>query len=197
MRWIGALLLLLLANTGLKVLAWPSEPGLEAQPRFVQVGDIQVVDQSQAEGKPQGFADLVGRLHPALVHFPLAWLVGLAVVDFVAFILRRTSWATCGLPVLGGTVLGLIAAAGTGLLRAAHMFMDASDHAVMVKHRTLNFVVAGLCVVALGLRGLRRDQFQGRTRIVYLVLIFAATVLVLISGSLGGRLVYGPDYLPF
>lgn len=197
MRWLGVLLLLVLMNTGLKVLAWQDPPDSEAGPRFVQVGDIEVLGQGQAEGKPQGFADVLGRLHPAIVHFPLAWLVGLALVDFVALILGRTSWSGFGLPILGVTVLGLLAAAATGLLRAHYMFMDAGDHAVMLKHRNLNFVVAGLCVLALGLRWLRRHQFLRPWRITYLVLIFAATALVLVSGSLGGRLVYGPDYLPF
>lgn len=197
MRWLGALLLLVLMNTGLKVLAWQDPPASESGPRFVQVGDIEVLGQGQSEGKPQGFADIVGRMHPAIVHFPLAWLVGLALVDFIALVLRRTSWSDFGLPILGLTVLGMLAAAGTGLLRSAYMFMDADDHAVMVKHRTLNFVVAGLCVLALGLRWQRRHQFVGPWRITYLVMIFAATALVLVSGSLGGRLVYGPDYLPF
>jgi uncharacterized membrane protein len=195
MRWLAALILLILVNTGLKVLAWQDEP--PAATRFVQVGDIQVLDQGQAQGKPQGVADLVGRLHPATVHFPLAWLVGLALVDFVALVLGRTTWLACGLPILGATVLGLIAAAGTGLLRASFMMMDPGDHAVMVKHRTLNFAVAGLCVLALALRWQRRNDLRAPWRITYLVLVFAATVLVLVSGGLGGRLVYGPDYLPF
>jgi uncharacterized membrane protein len=197
MRWLLALVVLLLLNTGLKVLAWQDTPATDVGSRFMQVGDIQVLDQGQAEGKPKGFADLLGRLHPAIVHFPLAWLVGLALVDFIAFVLGRTSWSAFGFPILGVTVLGLLAAAGTGLLRASYMFLDPGDHAVMVKHRALNFVVAGLCLVALGVRWQRRQQMLGPWRVAYLVMIFAATALVLISGSLGGRLVYGPDYLPF
>jgi uncharacterized membrane protein len=195
MRWLAGLTLLIVLNTGLKVLAWQDEPPIAT--RFVQVGDIQVLDQGAAEGKPHGFADLVGRLHPAIVHFPLAWLVGLALVDVVALVLGRTAWVACGLPILGATVLGLLAAAGTGLLRASFMMMDPGDHAIMVKHRTLNFVVAGLCLLALALRWQRRNDLRTPWRITYLFLIFAATILVLVSGGLGGRLVYGPDYLPF
>jgi uncharacterized membrane protein len=197
MRWLGAFLFLLVLNAGLKVWAWQGAHADDFAPTFVQVSDIQVVDQSQAEGKPQGLGDLVGRLHPAIVHFPLAWLVGLALVDFVAFVMGRARWQVFGLPLLGAIVLSLLVAAGTGLLRASHMIMDAGEHAVMVKHRTLNFVVAGLCVLALVLRWRRRDPWAGPGRITYLAIIFAATALVLVSGSLGGRLVYGPDYLPF
>jgi hypothetical protein len=35
------------------------------------------------------------------------------------------------------------------------------------------------------------------SRIVYLALVFAATGLVLVAADFGGRMVYGPDYLPW
>jgi uncharacterized membrane protein len=159
-----------------------------------------VVNPAAAEGKPSGLADLIGRLHPALVHFPIAGLVALAIVDFLGLILRREAWRQAGMVVLIAAGVSLLPAAGTGLLRAAYMQTDATEHALLVTHRTLNLTVAGLVAVALVLRLLRRRQqqgLQGAYRIVYLALVFGATGLVLLSASIGGRMVYGPDYLPF
>ena len=164
-------------------------------PAVEQLGDVQTVPPGEVEGKPAGLSDLIGRLHPALVHFPIAWLVGLALVDLVGLVLKREAWQRAGIYLLGGTVLSLLPTAATGLLRAAHMPSDAAVHALLVTHRTLNFGVTGLVVAAFALRLLRR--MQGPARIVYLVLVFAATGLVLVAADFGGRMVYGPDYLPW
>jgi uncharacterized membrane protein len=162
-----------------------------------QIGDVQTVSPGEVEGKPSGLSDLIGRLHPALVHFPIAWLVALALVDFVGLVLKREAWQRAGIFVLAGTVLSLVPTAATGLLRAAHMPSDAAVHALLVTHRGLNFAVAGLVVAAFVIRLLRRDRLQGPSRVVYLTLVFAATALVLVAADFGGRMVYGPDYLPW
>jgi uncharacterized membrane protein len=98
---------------------------------------------------------------------------------------------------LGGTLLSLLPTAATGLLRAAHMPSDVAVHSLLVTHRTLNFVVAALVLAAFALRLWRRTRLQGSWRIVYLALVFAATSLVLVAADFGGRMVYGPDYLPW
>ena len=166
-------------------------------PAVEQFGNVEIVSPGEAEGKPAGLSDLVGRLHPALVHFPIAWLVGLALVDFVGLVLKREAWQRMGIFVLGGTVLSLLPTAATGLLRAAHMPSDPAVHALLITHRTLNFAVAGLVLAAFALRLRRRNRLQGPSRVVYLALVFAATGLVLVAADFGGRMVYGPDYLPW
>jgi len=125
-----------------------------------QIGEVQTVTPGEVEGKPSGLFDLIGRLHPALVHFPIAWLVGLALVDFVGLILKREAWQRAGIFVLGGTLLSLLPTAATGLLRAAHMPSDVAVHSLLVTHRTLNFAMAGLVLTAFVLRLLRRDRLQ-------------------------------------
>jgi hypothetical protein len=102
-----------------------------------------------------------------------------------------------GVFLLAGTVLSLLPTAATGLLRAAHMPSDATTHALLVTHRSLNFAVAGLVLAAFALRLWRRNCLQGWWRISYLVLLFAATGMVLLAAHFGGRMVYGPDYLPW
>jgi uncharacterized membrane protein len=169
----------------------------DAAPTIEQLNDVQVVSPAETGGKPSGLGDLIGRLHPALVHFPIACLVALAFVDFVGLVLRREAWRRAGMVVLIATAASLVPAAATGLLRAAYMPTDAAEHALLVTHRALNFTMAGLVVAALVLRAARRNQLQGAWRIAYLALVFVATGLVLVAADFGGRMVYGPDYLPF
>jgi uncharacterized membrane protein len=188
MAWAAAPVVLMPAST-----VHAGDPGAAVQ----EISDIQVVSPGEAEGKPAGLADLVGRMHPALVHFPIAWLLGLVVVDFVGLILKRETGQRAGLFVLGATVLSLLPTATTGFLRAVHMAPDPSLHSLLVTHRTLNIAVAALLVIALCLRAVRRNDLQAWSRIVYLGLVFVAAGLVLVAADFGGRMVYGPNYLPW
>lgn len=175
----------------------PVPAAAEPTPAPEQISDVQIVTPSTGEGKPTDLGDLVGRFHPALVHFPIAWLVGLAIIDFFGLVRRREEWQRAGIFVLAGTVLSLLPTAATGLLRAAHMPTDAATHALLVTHRTLNFAVAGLVLAAFALRLWRRNSLQGGWRIAYLGLVVAACGVVLLAADFGGRMVYGPDYLPW
>jgi uncharacterized membrane protein len=191
-------ILVVLAVVAATAFAWaPAMAAGDPAPALEQIGDVQTVTPSEVEGKPSDVGDLVGRLHPALVHFPIAWLVGLAIIDFFGLVCRRAKWQRVGVFLLAGTVLSLLPTAATGLLRAAHMPSDATTHALLVTHRSLNFAVAGLVLAAFALRLWRRNCLQGWWRISYLVLLFAATGMVLLAAHFGGRMVYGPDYLPW
>jgi uncharacterized membrane protein len=190
-------MLALIAALAALGLALAPTMAAESAPTLEQLGDVQVVTPAVGEGKPHGVADLVGRLHPALVHFPIAGLVALTLVDFVGLVLRREAWRGAGLIVLVATAVSLLPTAATGLLRAATMTIDAAEQPLLVTHRTLNLTVAGLVVAALVLGLVRRQRLQGASRIVYLALVLVATGLVLVAADFGGRLVYGSDYLPF
>lgn len=161
------------------------------------LGNVEVVSPDSSEGKPRGAADLVGRLHPTLVHFPIAGLVGLTLVELAALARRRESWRQAGLVLLVATAISVVPTVATGLLRAAHMNMDAAEHALLVRHRALNLTVTGLVLAALVLRLAHRRGGKPVLGIAYLVLVLAATGLVLVAADFGGRMVYGPDYLPF
>jgi uncharacterized membrane protein len=193
MRHLAIFLVLLVAALATGFAAAAPDPA----PAVEQLGDVQTVAPVEVEGKPTGLADLAGRLHPALVHFPIAWLLGLALVDFVGLVRKREAWQRAGIYVLAGTVLSLLPTVATGLLRAAHMQFDPTLRALLVTHRTLNFVVAGLLLAALALRLARYNRLLGWWRLAYLALVFAASGVVLVAADFGGRMVYGPDYLPW
>jgi uncharacterized membrane protein len=190
---LGVLTLMLCGAAGAAVAASRMAPAPE---QVEELGEVSVVTTS-AEGKPTSSWDLLGRLHPALVHFPIGWLMLLLVVDVVGLCLRRVDWQKWGYFALIGTALSLVPTAVTGFLRAAFVTGDPSFGRALVIHRTLNLVVAGVVLIALVLRLWRRNHLEGTARVAYLALVFLATGLVLIAADFGGRMVYGANYLPF
>jgi uncharacterized membrane protein len=188
--------LALLAATAIAAAQGPA-PAPGASDRVEELGQVEVVAAQSPDGKPAGLGDLLGRLHPALVHFPLAWLFGLLVIDCVGLGLGRQEWRRWGLFALVGTALAFLPAAVTGLLRGSYMPSDAEMAHNLTIHRTLNFIVFGLVLVALGLRWFRRNDLEGWSRRGYLALVVVATGLVLLAADFGGKMVYGAHFLPF
>jgi uncharacterized membrane protein len=190
------LFLALLAATATATAQGPA-PGAVTSDKVEEIGQVEVVPAPSPEGEPAGLRDLLGRLHPALVHFPLAWLFGLLVIDFVGLGLGRQEWRRWGFFALVGTTLAFLPAAVTGLLREDYMPSDADVARALVIHRSLNFTVFGLVLAALGLRLFRRNDLQGWNRRGYLALVIVATGLVLLAADFGGKMVYGHHFLPF
>jgi len=143
------------------------------------------------------FKKILGRLHPAFVHFPIAWLFMLFVTEIIAFIYNKPTWHKAGFYMLIILVLSFIPAVTSGLVDASLHDMDAAEHSIMVTHRTINFIVTGLVVLALVLRLAKRSELKGALRGTYLGMIIIATVMIMISGHLGAKMVFGSNYLPF
>jgi uncharacterized membrane protein len=144
-----------------------------------------------------GLWALVGRMHPALVHFPIAWLVLLLVVDLRTLAFRREGWERLGLYLLVGTTLAFVPTVATGLLRADELPQNERTLSLIAEHRNLAYITGGVVLAALVLRLARRNRLEGLWRWAYLALIGAAAVLVLWVGHRGARMVFGVDFLPF
>jgi len=147
--------------------------------------------------KDTRLGQVLPKLHAALVHFPIAWLVLLLLVDLRTFGLGRPGWERLGLYLLVATVLSLGVAAATGLARAGQI-TGAPDQAALVRaHRNLALVATGVAVAALALRLGLRNRLGPRIRWAYLALVAAATAAVLLAGHRGARVTFGQDFLPF
>jgi uncharacterized membrane protein len=127
-------------------------------------------------------------IHPALIHFPIAFLLGGLLIDLYARIRPRESLTRVASGLLvAGVVSGLVAA-GAGLVsyytvpahtEAAHEQMDA--------HMVLAGAALGLfALVAVG-RWMRRTKPAGAAT---LVGGMAASALLVSAAMLGGKTVY-------
>lgn len=162
-----------------------------------EVEEVEVAAVPAAAPAAPARGTLVGRLHPLLVHFPIAWLVLLLLVDGATWILRREHLAGPGLWLLGITAASFLVALGTGLLRADELEAGHREWSSVLAHRNWALAATTLCLLALGVRALRRNRLAGASRVLYLVLVVGAAGCVALAGHLGGRLVFGAGYLPF
>jgi uncharacterized membrane protein len=169
------------------------EPGMSPG-----AGDTASIPPPPDQQKPEpGFWDLVGRMHPAMVHFPIAWLVLLLLVDLRTLALQRAGWERLGLYVLAGTALAFATASLSGWLRAEELPRSPPTATLLEAHHLLAYSAGGVLLAALLLRLARKNRLEGPWRWLYLALLASATGLVLWAGHRGAKLVYGADFLPF
>jgi uncharacterized membrane protein len=190
---------------GIVLLAVGSIALAQTPPAPAAADDIEEVDDvvevkaapAVATAGPAGVSDLLGRLHPAVVHFPIAWLLLLLLLDLGAFVLRRDACERCGVVVLAVAVASCLPALASGLLREDHVGSAPGMADLVGVHEGLMFAVTGVAALALALRLARRNRLAGGWKAAYLALVAAAAVLVGVGGHWGGKLVYGKDFLPF
>jgi uncharacterized membrane protein len=171
-----------------------SAAGKTADPAPIE--EVQEVSAVESPARPAG-GGFLGRLHPALVHFPIAWVFLLQVVEVPALITRREEWRKMGLYLLILACVSFLPAVVTGFFRAASASSDPEFRALMLTHRNLNIAAGAVCLGALALRLGLPNQFERGMRWVYLLLLSVCALLLFVAGHLGGKMVFGQGYLPF
>jgi uncharacterized membrane protein len=157
-------------------------------------GEIQEVKPEESKASA---IEMIGRFHPMLIHFPIAWMILLTLAELYNSIDRRTSWWRPGFYLHILAFLSFIPAALTGLILAAHSGSDPEFLRLMVPHRNLNLAGAALCFASLAVKVKASKDIQTVTRIAVLLLVLAGTSLVSIASHYGGEMVYGESFLPF
>jgi uncharacterized membrane protein len=133
--------------------------------------------------------ELAARLHPVLVHFPIAFLMLAAGVEVFATLRRRPMSPTTRLLTIVGMFASL-AAVGSGLLNAQFEQGPKPSPEVLL-HRNIGFIAAGLTIAV----GLHAIFVPTKRLIVFRLGLLGAAAAVGLTGHLGGSLTYGPDYL--
>ena len=130
--------------------------------------------------------------HPLLVHFPIAFLTGAALLYFAAAATGRAmlAWTALWLLVLG--TLSALAAVATGLYAEPGVMIAPSVRAeLLVPHERLMLGTLGLAF-ALALWALVARPLPTRGTTLFLVLLLVLLVVLTKGADYGGRLVY--DY---
>lgn len=137
---------------------------------------------------------LLGRFHVLTVHFPIALLVTVGLIEAVSWWrrLEASDRTTAWLAVLAA--VSAVAAAGMGWVRANEMHVSGPQADLVSVHRWLGVATAALAVAvaALALRvHLRQDA---RAHKAYRVAVAITVIMVSATGHYGGLVVHGQRY---
>ncbi|PKM12962.1 MAG: hypothetical protein CVV13_03165 [Gammaproteobacteria bacterium HGW-Gammaproteobacteria-3] len=129
-------------------------------------------------------------IHPLLVHFPIAFLLGFFLLDVLGTLTGKLNWrAAAGVMLYLGTLAaGLTVWAG--LAAADKVAHDDIVHAIMERHEHFGIAVLSLSVVLSIWRLLVGTAMKGAINGFYLLLSFTLCILVSKGADLGGLMVY-------
>ncbi|MBW2398078.1 MAG: hypothetical protein JRE71_13930 [Deltaproteobacteria bacterium] len=149
------------------------------------------VDTEKAPNAPTTLLSWLGRFHPMVIHFPIAFFITPLVAEILFAATRRDLFRHALRFLLWGGAASAIFAVALGWTFAA---TGPTDHGWLLEaHRW-----AGTAVSALGLAVLavnERFERTGGSRALLRFPLVAIAVLVGATGFLGGSLLYGIDHL--
>jgi uncharacterized membrane protein len=134
----------------------------------------------------------IGRLHPVLIHFPIALVIVAVGAEVAATATVDRRWRTVAIVnVRAGAAFALIAViAGWNLARTSGV--EATS--LLEWHRWLGTISAVLTLAA-AVATSRADRRSSVDWWIFRIALFAAGLLVAATGHLGGVLVWGADFL--
>jgi uncharacterized membrane protein len=135
---------------------------------------------------------LVGKLHPLLVHFPIALVLVAAGAELAAMRTLRAGWRAIAVFNLQAGAAMAVATVIAGWVLAVAPFVDATPS--LTAHRWAGVAAAGATLGA-AVASRRRHLETARMVMVYRVVLFGAAALMAIAGHLGAALVWGADFL--
>lgn len=89
----------------------------------------------------------MANIHPLLVHFPIAFFNGFAVMELFALLLKKEKLSIAASWMLYLGTLGTIAAVAAGLWAAETLPHSEEVHAIMLRHRNFGFTVLSFAIV--------------------------------------------------
>jgi uncharacterized membrane protein len=138
-------------------------------------------------------ADHLQNPHPLVVHFPIAFLYGAALLYFIAWLARRDriAWAALWFLVLG--LISGVLAAGTGWWSAGGVMLDpAVKQNVLAPHMRLMFATCALAAILTLWAIVKRPMPASALRYLFLFGLLVMIALMTKGADYGGIMVY--DY---
>ena len=136
-----------------------------------------------------GVATLGYNVHPALVHFPIAFLSVFFLLEIVG--LRRDRLRQTASAMLYCGTLGALLAAAAGLYAANTVPHGDAVHDIMEWHERLGLAVASLAIILSVWRLMAKQAPVGMEKALFLLLSTIMTASLVFGADLGGLMVYG------
>ncbi len=131
-------------------------------------------------------------LHPLVIHFPIALLMGAALLYLAAWIGKSDGFARSAFVVLVMGALSLAVAVGTGLYaeRGVMLSLSVREH-LLQPHKTAMLATLAMGTLLTGWAMLARP-FPKKGRLLFLFLLLVMIGVMTVGADFGGRMVY--DY---
>jgi len=134
----------------------------------------------------------VGRLHPLVIHFPIALVIFAVVTESAATLTDEDRWHTVAVANLRAGAACAVMAAIAGWRLALAPGIETTS--LLEWHRWLGTIGTGVTLAA----ALATFGLNGRSSFalwIYRIALVGAGALVAVAGHLGGLLVWGADLL--
>ena len=131
-------------------------------------------------------------LHPLVIHFPIALLMGAALLYVAAWLLKRDSFAHSAFVVLVMGALSLAVAVATGLYaeQGVMLALSVREH-LLQPHKTAMLATLAICAM-LTIWAMLARPFPKQGRGLFLFLLLVMIGVMTVGADFGGRMVY--DY---
>jgi len=131
-------------------------------------------------------------IHPLIVHFPIAFLLGSALFYVAAWIFRRDSLSNTAFSMLMVGAISMAVAVGTGLYAEDGVMISRSVREnLLTKHKDLMLIASGLSW-GLTLWAIAARSFPSKGRVLFFLILLGLSGVLFYGADYGGRLVY--DY---
>jgi uncharacterized membrane protein/YHS domain-containing protein len=137
---------------------------------------------------------LLGKLHPLVVHFPIALILAAFLAEALFVATKRETFDHCTRFILPLGAAGAVVAASVGWIDALYVNYPGELETVLFRHRWLGVSTAVTALTAAILYETAKRTNDRSSRIGYRVALTLATLLVGLTGHLGASLIYGTDY---
>ena len=126
-------------------------------------------------------------LHPMVVHFPIAFIIGALVFAAIGLLFKKEILVQTAfnLYVLAVFITPLIVA--TGLEEAEELHLQ---HPVLNWHRLFAFSVMWLALASLPLLWFIKKKLKRYFNVIFILVLVSLTILVILTAYNGGRMVY-------
>jgi len=128
--------------------------------------------------------------HPLIVHFPIAFIYGAALMYFLASMLANENLKWTALWMLALGALGAAAAVLSGFYAAPGLMVSESVRDELLRHHKQLMVTASVITGALTLWAIAARPMPTRGRYVFLAGLIAVLGLITAGADLGGEMVF-------
>lgn len=130
-------------------------------------------------------------LHPAVVHFSVAFVVAGGLLEAVGYGVSLPGWVRWGNGLVLAGLVSLVPTLATGYLASNNVVAEGPGRDVMDAHEQNGWIVFGLLLVTQFWKLWSGEELSGSRARAYAVAMLVVVAFTLYSALLGGRMVYG------